>query len=319
MAVVRRTDKLGRPFWVDTETGRRAKKPPDYARPRVYSKDKRGRGFWYYLDTGGRAPKPTWETAPRHDTLGRPLDSRGRRVPASALQTPAPAGPPSRQTPKAPARRQAAVTPEQPRKRLTKGQRQAIERAQERAIERAKRPRIKVRPKVEPKLPRASLVRADQQVPGFEAGRPLYWTHGAESRPKDLARIFQSWVTGAVRKSPMMSASELEFGQFGLTFTTSAPLDTVAMQELRTMLAGLPVEVAFRPARREWQIFVKMVERDRPTGTYVTGGVRSVDATLSKPTVQKAAGLIYDWLVEEWEAEAWWSMFVESLDTIYEG
>ena len=87
MALKSRRDKLGRSYWVDTATGRRAKAPEEASRPRAYAVDKRGRGYWTYLDTGRRAPKPTWETA-RYDKADRPIDSRGRRVPRAAIAEP---------------------------------------------------------------------------------------------------------------------------------------------------------------------------------------------------------------------------------------
>lgn len=277
-------DRLGRLYWFDSGTGKRVKAPADAERPRAYRKDKRGRGYWTWLDTGARAPRPAWDAVPRWDRAGRPLDSTGRRVPRAALLPEPVLGPPER-----------AVAPPKPGRK------------------KAPKP---VRPRV-PARARHQIRRADQPVPGFHQERGAYFTRPTATPPKDLEKIFNRWVTGAVHKSPFNSASEIGFRQFGVMFRVRAPLDMQALAELTSQLEGQPVRLVYRVVgHNEWEIWMHLNRPERRTAEVKQRGDRAVASTFKKAT--GAANIIYDYL-EGWEADFDWYEYIETDDDIYEG
>lgn len=274
-------DKRGRLYWYQAGTGKRVKAPPDAQRPRTYRKDKRGRGYWTWGDTGRRAPKPAWDEAPRYDRAGRPLDSSGRRIPRAALQAEPVLGP-----------------PEPPAPRRKKG------------------------PPVRPKVParvRHQIRRIDESIPGFHHPKQgAYFTRPTESAPRDLERIFHSWLKGAVAKSPMASASEIGFRQFGLVYRVRAPLDMTALAELTNSLAGQPVRMVYRViGHNEWEIWMHMNRPNRRTKEVRQMGDRAVSKTFKAAT--KAANIIYEFLSAEWDADFSWYEYYETEDDVYEG
>lgn len=276
-------DRLGRLYWYDADTGRRRKAPPDSERPRAYRKDKRGRGYWTWLDTGRRAPKPPWDAAPRYDRAGRPLDSTGRRIPRTALLAEPVLGPP-RKPPKEPKRKKAPKP---------------------------------VRPRV-PARARHQIRRADEAIPGFHhEGGKVYVTRPTATAPKDLEKIFQQWVKGAVAKSPFASASEIGFRQFGVVYKVRAPLDLTALAELTSQLEGQPVRLVYRVVgHNEWEIWVHLNRPVRRTGEVAQKGDRTVASTFKGAAA--AANIIYDYL-EDWDADFDWYEYIETDDDIYEG
>lgn len=278
-------DKRGRVYWYDPATGRRAKAPRDEARPRAYRKDKRGRGYWVWLDTGRRAPKPPWDAAPRYDRAGRPLDSTGRRVPRAALQAEPVLGPPKKPPEEKPRRKKA---PEP------------------------------VRPKL-PARVRAFVRGIGQAVEGFHQGEPLYFTKPTRSTPRGLDDIFRSWLKGAVIKSPVASsASEIGFRQHGIVFRAEAPLDRVALAELTDALRGQPVRVVYKvTGANEWEIWLHLNRPERRTGEVKQAGYRSVTDRFRSG--ERAAQIVYDYLLDEWDADVDWFEYYETEDTVYEG
>lgn len=286
MATAFRRDKRGRLYWYDTATGRRTKAPAAAERPRAYRKDKTGRGFWLWLDTGRRAPKPGWDEAPRYDRAGRPLDSTGRRVPRSALVAAPVLG--TSQPPQAskPTKRKKAASP--------------------------------VRPRIPPRA-RAQVRRGDEPIPGFvtEHGLGPYMTKPTHTSPTDLEVIFGQWLKGAVRKSPMASASEIGFRQFGVVFTAEAPLDMTALADLTEQLRGQPIRVVYRATGpSEWEIWVHGNQPNRRTGEVEQRGYRGVSEGLRK--LEHAANIVWDFLAE-WEADFYWNEYYETEDIVYEG
>jgi len=279
-------DKRGRIYWYHPGTGRRAKPPPDSQRPRAYRKDKAGRGYWTWLDTGRRAPKPAWDEAPRYDRAGRPLDSTGRRIPRAALLSEPVLGPPREPKPEKSGGRKKAASP--------------------------------VRPRI-PRRARAQVRSGDEPIPGFVTGHGLgpYMTKPTHTAPWDLAHIFQQWLKGAVRKSPMASASEIGFRQFGVVFTATAPLDMQALADLTDRLQGQPVRLVYRvTSRNQWEVWMHGNRPDRRTGEVDQKGYQGVSEAFK--ALETAAGLIYDFL-DEWDADFYWNEYFETEDIVYEG
>lgn len=276
-------DKRGRLYWYDTETGKRTQAPAASERPRAFRRDKRGRGYWTWLDTGRRAPKPGWDEAPRYDRAGRPLDSTGRRVPRAALQAEPVLGPPS--PPTKPPRKKAA-TP--------------------------------VRPRIPPRA-RAQVRMGDEPIPGFvtEHGMGPYMTKPTHTSPTDLETIYMQWLKGAVRKSPMASASEIGFRQFGVVFTAKVPLDMTGLAELTDKLQGQPVRVVYRATGpSEWEVWLHGNRPNRRTGEVEQKGFRGVREGFR--TIEHAANLVWDFLAD-WDADFYWNEYFETEDIVYEG
>lgn len=256
-------------------------------RPRVYRVDTAGRGYWIWEDTGKRAPKPS--KAPRVDTAGRPLDSRGRRISQQAL------APSTRKPPPKPSKKPPKKLPKKP-------------------------PRKKAKAPVRAKVParvRVQIRRASESVPGFHMGKGAYFTRPTESAPHELSRIFNAWLKGAVRKSPMASANEIGFRQFGVMFTVEGPLDMMDMQRIAADLAGQPVRLVFRSmGRDQWQIWMHANRPQRRTAEVRQRDNKAVASTLTK--VEKAANILYDYLLDLDMDFAWFEYF-ETEDTVYEG
>jgi hypothetical protein len=278
-------DKRGRLYWYDTETGKRLKAPSDAERPRAYRKDKRGRGYWTWLDTGRRAPKPSWDAAPRYDRAGRPLDTTGRRVPRAALQAEPVLGPPREPPSQKPPKRKKAASP--------------------------------VRPRIPPRA-RSQVRSGTETIPGFVTGKMSpYTTKPTHSGPVDLGHIFMQWLKGAVRKSPMASASEIGIRQFGVAFTATAPLDMKGLSELTDSLRGQPVRLVYRATGpSEWEIWMHGNRPNRRTGEVEQKGFRRVRDTFDD--IERAANIIWDFLAE-WDADFFWNLYIETEDFLYEG
>lgn len=154
-------------------------------------------------------------------------------------------------------------------------------------------------------------------MPGFHHGKGAYFTRPTSTPPKDLHKIFNRWVTGAVHKSPFASASEIGFRQFGLMFKVRAPLDMRALAELTDKLEGQPVRMVYRVVgHNEWEIWTHLNRPQRRTAEVRQRGDKAVSATFKAAT--QAANLIYDFL-DDWEADFDWYEYIETDDDIYEG
>lgn len=284
-----RRDKRGRTYWVDTTTGRRARAPEPATRPRAYRVDTRGRGYWTYLDTGRRAPKPTWDAAPRYDSIGRPLDTTGRRVPRAAFAVDVylpPAPPPPKPKPKRKPKR-------------VRGER--------------------VRPKTLRK-PRIDRIGAAQAVPGFKGDyKGVYTTRPTYSPPRDLQTIFRKWLAGAVHKSPVAStAGEVAMRQHGVMFKVRADLDTRDFAELTDLLKGEKVRVTYRAmGGGEWEVWMHLNLPKRADVEMIEQqGFRRVGANFE--TANRAAMKIYNFL-DGFDGELQWNEYIETDEDLYEG
>ena len=257
----------------------------DVDRPRAYAVDKLGRGYWTYLDTGRRAPKPMWDEAPRYDTLGRPLDIRGRRVPVASLQPVEVAlVPPTART----------VPPKKAARR--------------------------VRPAVPPRPPRASLLGPREMVTGFKDDfRKIYTTRPTQTSPKGLEKIFESWAKGAVNKSPVASdVDELSIRQHGVVFVSAyGGLDRTALAELNSLLAGQPVRMVYRATGpNEMEIWMHLNRPDQRTGAIEQRGHGGASSSFKGG--EAAANIIYEFLMD-YDAEFAWYEYIETDEDLYEG
>ncbi len=283
MAEARR-DRRGRIYWVEPGKGR-VKAPADVDRPRGYGVDKLGRGYWTFLDTGRRAPKPAWDEAPRYDSLERPLDTRGRRVPAASLQ----------------AVEVALVAP-------------TVRKAPPKKAAR------RVRPAVPPRPPRASVLGPREMVTGFKDDfRKIYTTRPTQTSPKGLEKIFESWAKGAVNKSPVVSdVDEFSIRQHGVVFVSAyGGLDNTALAELNNALAGQPVRMVYRSTGpNEMEIWMHLNRPDRRTGAIEQRGHGGASGSFKGG--EAAANIIYDFLMD-YDAEFAWYEYIETDEDLYEG
>ena len=285
-----RRDKRGRSYWVDTATGRRARAPEPSSRPRAYRRDVRGRGYWTYLDTGRRAPKPAWDAAPRYDSIGRPLDSTGRRIPRAALEA-------------------ESVYLAPPKKKKPK-----------RKPKRPKRVRGEIlRPRTLRK-PRVDRLSAAQAVPGFKGDyKGIYSTRPTYSPPRDLRLIFRKWLAGAVHKSPVASsAGEVAIRQYGVLFNIRADMDNRDFAELVDLLKGEKVRLSFRAmGGGEWEIWMHLnLPKRADVEVIPQQGFRKVGLRFEESN--RAAMKIYNFL-DGFDGELQWNLYIETDEELYEG
>lgn len=324
-------DRQGRVYWYDSVSGRRVTAPADSQRPRVYRVDSLGRGYWTWTDTGGRAPKPAWDAAPSYDRQGRPRDSAGKRVPASALEAESvlsalPATPKKpRAKPKKPAgkpkkRKKPAGKPKKPptkpKPKPTKKKRPKKLPPPPPAAPTRRKAAKPVRHR-KPRRARHQIRGAGQDIPGFATPRGVYTTREAEHELRGLGNIFGTWAKGAARKSGFMSVDEIGFRQFGVMFKVEAPLDHTALAELTHLLVGQPVRVVYRALGFDrWEIWMHMNRPERRTGEIAQKTFDQVRKSFDK--AQTAGNIIYDYLAE-WDADFSWYEYIETDDDLYEG
>jgi hypothetical protein len=164
---------------------------------------------------------------------------------------------------------------------------------------------------------RVEIVAPGKVIPGFDPHNPIYWSHGALATPDDLRLVWNKWLKGLLRKTPLTSASEITVGQFGMVLQSHAPLDMAAFEAIRQMMASYPIEIAFRKNGPLWDIYLKGRVRERRTLRYGASGVGPVRAGFGQ--MEAAAARLHRYLEDEWDDEPWWALYVQTPDTLYEG
>lgn len=128
--------------------------------------------------------------------------------------------------------------------------------------------------------------------------------------PRLLRRILGKWI-GRMASKATQEITETNFGQYGIVFVLPDYLKRHQKQALSRLVAGLPVELAFKdPATQRASLYVKM----KTLGHYApTLGIQEMREGMNNEEKLRAIARLSAGIEAMWpDAEPEWSMYFES-------